>query len=218
MKLVHDVIRGYQEHHLLLGEKIDGKLSDFSSIWESKDEEKALKELLFCILTPQSRAQVCWGAVENMACNDILLKGTYDEVLGSLEKVRFKYRKSGFLIEARNRFYRDGRINIIEFIKGFDDALSAREWFVRNIKGFGYKESSHFLRNIGLGDDLAILDRHILRELAKVGVIMEIPGSMSNRKYLDIEERMRGFSKNINIPLLHLDLVIWHMATGTIFK
>ena len=82
----------------------------------------------------------------------------------------------------------------------------------------GYKEASHFLRNIGLGKDLAILDRHILRNLQNLGVINEIPKTLSKNKYLEIEEKMRVFSKNIGIPLDHLDLLLWFKQTGRIFK
>ena len=40
----------------------------------------------------------------------------------------------------------------------------------RRIKGLGYKEASHFLRNIGF-PGYAILDKHILNSLREMGVI-----------------------------------------------
>lgn len=208
----------FQSTHSLVLSRIEERLGEFRSIWDQCDEESALRELLFCILTPQSKARLCWEAIEEMACTDILLNGTYDEILEAVGKVRFKYRKTRFLMEARDRFHREGDTNLLSFIREFDDAPEAREWLVKNIKGLGYKEASHFLRNIGLGGDLGILDRHILRSLNKAGVIEGIPGSLGNKGYLEIEERMREFSGNINIPLSHLDLVLWHVATGDIFK
>ncbi len=94
-----------------------------------------------------------------------------------------------------------------------------REWFVENIKGFGYKEASHFLRNIGLGKDIAILDRHILKNLKKYGVIDKIPSSLGSRRvYLEIEEKMKGFSKKTGIPLEDMDLLFWSLQTGFVFK
>jgi N-glycosylase/DNA lyase len=97
--------------------------------------------------------------------------------------------------------------------------IAVRDWLVENIKGYGYKEASHFLRNIGLGRDIAILDRHILKNLKRYGVISKIPDSVGSRKvYLDIEERMRRFSKRSGIPMDALDLVFWSMQTGFIFK
>lgn len=64
-----------------------------------------------------------------------------------------------------------------------------------NIKGLGCKEASHFLRNIGLGNDMAILDIHILGNLKRYKVIEEIPSSISRKNYLNIEDKMRKFCK-----------------------
>lgn len=89
---------------------------------------------------------------------------------------------------------------------------------MKNVKGMGYKEASHFLRNIGLADDLAILDRHILKNLKIFGIIEEIPKSLSKKKYLEIEEKMRNLANEVNIPLSHLDLLFWSKETGEIFK
>jgi N-glycosylase/DNA lyase len=82
----------------------------------------------------------------------------------------------------------------------------------------GYKEASHFLRNIGFADDLAILDRHILKNLKIFGIIEEIPKSLSKKKYLEIEEKMRNLANEVNIPVSHLDLLFWSKETGEIFK
>ncbi|MDM7912425.1 MAG: DNA lyase, partial [Methanotrichaceae archaeon] len=82
----------------------------------------------------------------------------------------------------------------------------------------GYKEASHFLRNIGLGGDLAILDRHILKNLALLGVIDGIPASPSKKMYLEIESKMIEFSRKAKIPMSHLDLLLWYKEAGEIFK
>jgi N-glycosylase/DNA lyase len=208
----------FRARYGIIADEIEDRMSEFRSIWETKDELRAIHELLFCILTPQSKALVCWGAVEDMSCADVLLNGSYDEVLEAIGNVRFKYKKAGYLIEARNRFYKNGNIELISFIRDFENPFKARDWIVENIKGLGYKESSHFLRNIGIGGDLAILDRHILRNLFRAGMIEDLNVSLTKRKYLEIEERMRDLSNDIGIPMAHLDLVIWHIATGTIFK
>ena len=112
----------------------------------------------------------------------------------------------------------DGGKKIILILKGFEDPIEGRKWLVENVKGYGYKEASHFLRNIGLGEDLAILDRHILKNLKRAKAIPEVPKSMSERRYLEIEDGMKAFSDYLGIPLCHLDLVLWYMETGEIFK
>ena len=88
----------------------------------------------------------------------------------------------------------------------------------QNVKGMGMKEASHFLRNIGFGGELAILDRHILKNLVAVGVIPEIPKSLSPKKYLAIESAMLEFSRSMGIPMDHLDIVLWYKEAGAIFK
>jgi N-glycosylase/DNA lyase len=97
-------------------------------------------------------------------------------------------------------------------------ALELREWLVKNVLGLGYKEASHFLRNIGRNDGLAILDRHILRNLKRLGVIKSIPKSISRKYYLDIEQRFSKFAIDLGIALDELDLVFWSMGTGEIRK
>ncbi len=132
--------------------------------------------------------------------------------------MRFKYKKAGYIIEARNKFLIDGKLTIKSLVIRFSDAYTAREWLVRNVKGIGYKEASHFLRNIGYGTDLAILDRHILKNLRSLQVIEVVPASLSRRRYLEIEEGMKELSEKVGIPMSHLDLVLWYKETGEVFK
>jgi len=115
---------------------------------------------------------------------DLLLKGTKSEIAKELNRVRFRNNKAGYLILAREQFTRGGKISIKPLISGFNDIFEAREWFVKNVKGLGYKEASHFLRNIGFGEEITILDRHILKNLKKAGVIKEIPKTITKKAYL----------------------------------
>ena len=79
------------------------------------------------------------------------------------------------------------------------------------------KEASHFLRNIGKGENLAILDRHVLKNLIRLQVI-DYPKTLSKRVYLEIEDKMKDFSNKVSIPLAHLDLLLWSLETGEVFK
>jgi N-glycosylase/DNA lyase len=84
--------------------------------------------------------------------------------------------------------------------------------------GFGFKEASHFLRNIGFGGDLAILDTHILKNMVKYGIIKSLPKNISAAGYLILEDKFRVFSKKVNIPMGELDLLLWSAETGEILK
>ena len=196
---------------------IEKRLKDFKERWKSNDE-KIFYELVFCLLTPQSKAKVCWNAVERMTKKNLILGGDKKEIIDAIEGVRFKYKKAEYIIEARNLFSIDGKIKIKDFIKKVMPPSNAREWMVKNVKGMGYKEASHFLRNIGFGENFSILDRHILKNLKFIGIIEEIPSSLNKNRYIAIEKKMKEFSEEIEIPLSHLDLVLWYKETGEIFK
>ena len=199
-------------------EEIGLRLHEFEKIWKTGTREEIFAELVFCILTPQSRGISCWAAVENMMKKGVLLAGDASQIVKELNKVRFLYKKSEYIIEARKKFLDDSKVSIKSIINRINDGHEARKWLVQNVKGLGYKEASHFLRNIGFQQNLAILDRHIVKNLKFIGVLKEIPGSISRRRYLDIEKRMMEFSEAVQIPMGHLDLVMWYKETGEIFK
>lgn len=195
------------------------RLKEFRALLSKKDELGVYKELVFCLLTPQSKAKVCWAAVERLEERGFLLSGTVSQVRNCLVGVRFKNNKARYIVDARNRFVcPSSGPQICRFMLSFSDVFKARDWLVKEIKGLGYKEASHFLRNIGLGDELSILDRHILKNLKALGVIEEIPVSLTKKRYLEVEEKMRRFSKQIGIPMAELDLLLWYKEAGEVFK
>jgi N-glycosylase/DNA lyase len=197
---------------------IELRIDDFSSIWEKGSDEDIFYELMFCLMTPQSKAELCWASVKRVREKDITRIRKSEEILEDMAGVRFKYKKSEYIFEARDKFFLKGNFSIKEPIKNFDDVFGVREWLVKDIKGIGYKEAGHFLRNIGFGKKISILDRHILKNLKNYGVINLIPSSMTKIKYLEIEKKMSRFAEKIDIPLDHLDLLFWYREAGKIFK
>ena len=53
-------------------DKIIKRLNEFQFKWKNGNDEDIFAELVFCILTPQSRAAVCWRAVENLVKRGLL--------------------------------------------------------------------------------------------------------------------------------------------------
>jgi len=196
--------------------QIKKKLKEFGDLYKSNDE-CIFKELCFCILTPQSKAIYCDEAVKELVRSGLLLKGEKSDIKANLRRVRFPNNKASYLIAARRAFKNSRRFDIKSKIDE-GNIFKTREWFVKNIKGLGYKEASHFLRNIGFGNDIAILDIHILRSLKRYGIIKKIPSLINRKIYLNVENKMRGFSLKIGIPLQELDLLFWSEQTGFIFK
>ncbi len=180
-------------------------------------EERIFSELCFCLCTPQCKAETCWKVISALVENRLLFTGSEDEIARHL-CVRFRNVRARHIVKARRFFSQDGRLKIGDKLKAFDDTFVLRKWLVGNIKGFGMKEASHFLRNIGLGLELAILDRHILKNLERLGVIERIPTNLSKRSYEQIEKRMKTFAMRIGLPMAELDLLLWSFETGMIFK
>ena len=191
-------------------QKIKDRLKDFRSINKNKTKE-LFPELCFCLLTPQSNARYCDKAIRELKKTDLLFKGRKRAIGNVLRgKARFHNKKAEYIIHARSCFDRN--------IFNSGNALNIRDHLVKNIKGMGYKEASHFLRNIGLGAEVAILDRHILKNLKRYGIIGSIPPSLTPGLYLKIERKAREFARRLNIPLEELDLLFWSRETGEIFK
>lgn len=193
------------------------RLHEFKQVLQ-RSEEDVFAELCFCLLTPQSSAKACWDAVTRLREKNLLLNGGPQELEPILNGVRFNDSKAKYIVQARATFSKENELRVKPRITSFYNPYELREWLVENVKGLGYKEASHFLRNIGLGEEFAILDRHILRNLAQLGVIPEVPTSLTKKRYLEFEERVRRFSKDIGIPMADLDLLLWSKETGWIFK
>jgi N-glycosylase/DNA lyase len=194
---------------------IKARLAEFRLIWETASEEELFRELVFCLLTPQSKAKICWKAVQRLARKGMIQEGEPCRIQEELVGVRFNQRKAEYICLAREIFCKK---SIRSTLAGFSNPFAAREWLAENVKGLGYKEASHFLRNIGWGEELAILDRHILKNLVLLGVIKEVPNSLSKRVYLEIEKKMTAFSRQVEIPMGHLDLLLWYKEAGEVFK
>ena len=123
-------------------------------------------------------------------------------------KHRFHNNKTKYIVEARK--YK----NIKTILVKEDDP---REWLVKHIKGLGYKESSHFLRNVGY-TDYAIVDRHILNVLLDNKVIKEKPLSLNKKVYLEIEGKLALIGKKLKMNQAKLDLYLWYIKTGKVLK
>ncbi len=211
---MEDLLKMYKERK----NEIRKRLEEFKSVLERPDE-KVFSEIAFCLLTPQSKAITCWSAVQALEKNNLLVNGNENQIRPFLQAVRFPENKTKYLIEARNFFAENGDIKIKGRLAGFNNPFLLREWLVENVKGLGMKEASHFIRNIGLSrNKLSILDVHVLKNLKELGVIGEIPKSLTKKKYLEVETKMKGFADGIGIKLDELDLLMWSKETGLIFK
>lgn len=171
-------------------------------------------ELVYCLLTPQSSAVNAGLVVDSLRKKNFQTRNVNPERFLSNKDsyIRFHKNKTRYLLEMKNKYPK------IEYQLFFGySADDIREWLVKNVKGIGYKEASHFLRNIGY-KNMAILDRHILKNLVRVRVLKELPKSLPKKMYLEIEKKFLNYSKKINISMDELDLLFWSMETGEVLK
>ncbi len=213
-----ETLNKLRETYFLIKDEIEDRLEEFQEKGRSGSHEEIFTELVFCLLTPQSKAKSCWLAVQSLIKSDLIFQGGQSEISKELNTIRFRNNKARYIVEAREFFTNDGEISIKSGLTQQKNVSSKREWLVKDVKGIGYKEASHFLRNIGFGKQIAILDRHILKNLKLLGIIDKVPKSLSRKKYFEIERKMTDFSKEIEIPMAHLDLLFWYKETGEIFK
>ncbi|MDT7604505.1 MAG: N-glycosylase/DNA lyase [Acidobacteriota bacterium] len=197
---------------------IRARLAEFAEVRRAGKDERLWEELVFCIFTAGASARMGLRSVE--AVRPLLARGSHEELAGALAgKHRYPRSRSGYIVVTREHLHRDCGMRLGERLESFADPFERRDWLARErgIKGLGYKESSHFLRNIGfLG--YAILDKHILRSLAELGVVESPDPPTTRTRYLAAEEKLRRFARRARIDFDELDLVLWSMKTGEILK
>ncbi|MGL4365275.1 MAG: N-glycosylase/DNA lyase [Cetobacterium sp.] len=199
--------------------RIEERLDEYRKIWRDGDNKDIFCELAFCILTPQSKARNAWKAISELRDNNLLFTGSEEEMLPFLNIVRFNRTKAKNLYILRKQMTdENGKFITKDFFSTFNSSFEMREWIVKNIRGMSYKEASHFLRNIGFGQELAILDRHILKNLAALDVIKEVPKTVTPKLYKEIEEKLKEYCKEIDIPMENIDLLLWYLEAKDIFK
>jgi len=199
-----------QEKYLELKDAIDKRLWEFSQV----PEADYFYELCYCICTPQSKASSAQKVQEKLQNNDFLNK-EFDPtpILRSPEHyIRFHNQKAQRLQKAKNEYD-----EILFIIKSNISPEEKRIKIYEKVDGFGFKESAHFLRNIGYRN-LAILDRHILKHLVNCGLYKEIPKIGSQKQYFEVENTFKNFAEKVKIPIDELDLLFWSYEAGEILK
>ena len=199
--------------------EIQKRLAEFAEIWETGSDERIWEEMVFCFFTGGCSAKMGIRSVE--AVRPLLLTGDHQELTNALVgRHRYPNARAGYIVASRDFLQDHCRMRLREKLESFGgDDLARRDWLVREkgIKGLGYKEASHFLRNIGF-KGYAILDKHILRSLAELKIIDDPKPPNTRLRYLTIEEKLKQLSNRLGIDFDEMDLVLWSMKTGEILK
>jgi len=186
--------------------RIKKRLSQFKTLPKSKYFE----EFLFCLLTPQSNAQRCLVAVEQLLTLKEFKEENVKKILRT--KTRFHNIKTKRILRAEKTFKKiAGKLEM-------QNRKDLRNLIAKEVNGYGLKEASHFLRNIGKSDNqIAILDRHILRNLKSTGILKE-DKIKNNKDYLELELKYLEFAHTQKLKPDELDLIWWSQENGEVFK
>ena len=182
------------------------RIRSFLNTCNVKGDECLFGELYFCILSPQSRAKNCREAINKLKADKKLFTATPEELRSYLKGVRFPNVKAERIIEARKNFSELNRMLSA-------DPKKLREWLMENIKGLGFKESAHFMRNVGFRG-LPIIDIHIQNFLRKIGLYDKESESLTKKRYIELENKFLELAKQLKVPPEELDIAIWLYQSG----
>jgi N-glycosylase/DNA lyase len=202
MKKLVDAVSELQKKEIK--KKIDVRMKEFDSVGD------VFSELCFCILTANFNAEKSINIQKNVR------KGFHNMPEERLAKFlknhghRYPNARANYIVHSRKCK------ESLEDVLNYRDENKIREWLVKNVKGLGYKEASHFMRNIGFRN-VAIIDFHIIDLLVKYKII-ERPKTITKKRYLEIEQVLARLAAKLHISLAELDLYLWYMETGKILK
>lgn len=194
-----------------VGELVARRTQEFRERSQQSNEEW-FSELCFCILTANSTAR-SGIKIQHELGSEGFLKLPETELKEKLRRLghRFPNTRAHYIVESRK--FR----GVKGVIEKFKDERHAREWLVNNVKGLGWKEASHFLRNVGFVN-VAILDRHVLSVLHEHELIDKMPRSLTRARYLEIEKELEKLARRLSLTLGELDLYLWYLKTGEVLK
>lgn len=192
-----------------IGNLVNQRINEFKKINRNSNDE-LFQEMCFCILTANYNAEKSIK-IQNEIQNCFSTDST-DELSKKLKNYghRFPNTRAKYISESLK--CKDKLKDIVKF----HDKQALRNWIVNNVKGLGYKEASHFLRNIGF-DNYAIIDFHII-DILYDNKLIQKPKTITKNKYLEIEDLLKKIAKKTNLTLAELDLYLWYIETGKILK
>ena len=196
-------------------EAVEARIAEFRMVHDM-GSQKWYEELVYCLLTAYSSALMGQRCVDALLSGGALTVGDLQGVHSCLveEGHRFARARAEYIIDSRHL-----APDIKTVIQGFRDSREAREWLVPNVRGLGWKEASHYLRNVGYLD-LAIIDRHILSNMAEHGLITpeDAKRGLTKRRYMEYETALGQVAHALGMSLGELDLYLWYRKTGKVLK
>jgi N-glycosylase/DNA lyase len=146
--------------------------------------------------------------------SDLLSRPWYEprRLDGRGRRYRYPRRKAALLRRADDWLLAYAPSGLRGALDGIDDERTRRNWLCE-CPGVGPKTASWLLRNIGLGDGLAIIDIHLLRALESTG---RAGTAVLPSGYDELEQAFLRWSDDLGAPPAAFDLFLWEYSRGDV--
>jgi len=199
--------------------------------WTAMEEAELWHELVSCLVSSGVQFELAAAALANLDAHGLLnwvgmeaaapaFEQRISDVLSkpidfqrgckvrSTQRYRFPRSRANYIRRTAEQVYRSGSIK--EILATSIDSLETRRQLINICVGIGPKQSSLFLRNVGLGHDLAIIDVHVARYLRLVGLMPVCgPGFGNLTTYEKVETVVQNYSIGLGLSMQALDIAIW---------
>jgi N-glycosylase/DNA lyase len=208
---------------LTMSRRVKDELAASRVDWRRLTEEALWGELSGCILGSGVSYAQARTATRRLLDTDLarpwemplelpLLTSSFEKALrGSRPGTgyRYPYARARSLAITVARIYGEGR-SIKIMLADAGNASQARRQLVRVVHGVGPKQASLFLVNVGYGDGLAILDRHVIAFLRITG---RYPGRNAHisslSSYEQLERDLLCYAHERGVDASAFDLAVW---------
>jgi N-glycosylase/DNA lyase len=203
--------------------------------WIQMSEKELWEELCICILSSNVPYELALSAFYHLRNHDFL---AYEKIAanpnvaqeiafelsrriflprrkdGSGRKYRFPNVRSRDIAKAAVTLYIENK-GLVQLLENSNSEAETRDFLAKYISGIGLKEASHFLRNIGFSNSLAIVDTHIITFLEEVGAIHESKTkTVTPRAYIEMERKLQSICSNLGVGISLFDMAIWRYMRG----
>lgn len=185
-------------------DSIQAKVQSF----RTEDKTAIFWKGVYCLMTPATKAENANIKKELLQKNNFLFQASLEEIAFCLREkpyIRFHNQKAKRLDDWR----KNGE-NYIDTLLTLEDEKEIRRYLVKNVNGMNFKEASHFLRNIGRGRSLAILDRHIIAFMKEIKILpVEADFNKAGPYYEKWETFFIDWAKSLALDVPTADYAVW---------
>jgi len=194
--------------------------------WHELREEDLWEELCFCILSSNVPYEMASSALIQLShkglldldserINTRLIASELSRPIyhperkdGSLRVYRFPRNRARNIVGAWNYLYlRNSGLASLLYSKF--TPVDLRAALASHVPGIGFKEASHFLRDVKYTDALAVLDTHIVSFLNLFVHALPPIRNLTPRRYIQLEKLLIEFAENLGLSPAILDMAVW---------